>query len=267
MQSGSGIILFATFSRCTCDQSASAILRRPRRHGNTWDDVRATAANPSGPGLERSPEAASDYRRYRDWMRRRGMDSHANVLKHSHWEPNGVAFTPNLLPYDLERGISHWVLWHHPQQLAGNSRLNAKDECDLVRELLGREVAVAEGYRHVRGNFARAWGPRADEIEVFQNVPGKRSIPTIAHVHCFMRPRNDADGAVLSHVLEERRLDWERMQPWLKGDMMQSARTASAFNILVVVLFSLSLCCGVLFVALPLRFKALVTIEEPSLAA
>ena len=101
------------------------------------------------------------------------------------------------MPYSVELGMSHWVLWHHPQHnLPGDSELQPAEELRLLEILLGVSV-------------------RSSEAIVFQNVPTMRSIPTIAHSHVFFRPEEDLDGKKLAEKLESRRTNWVNRSPWL----------------------------------------------------
>eukprot|EP00747_Dinoflagellata_sp_TGD_P169700 gnl/TRDRNA2_/TRDRNA2_199372_c0_seq1.p1 gnl/TRDRNA2_/TRDRNA2_199372_c0~~gnl/TRDRNA2_/TRDRNA2_199372_c0_seq1.p1 ORF type:complete len:313 (-),score=29.64 gnl/TRDRNA2_/TRDRNA2_199372_c0_seq1:441-1298(-) len=239
------------------------ILQPPKRRIATWSDVRMGR-------VERSTGSESLYQRYRAWLEKHNLDSHGYLLKYEPWEHNGVSFVPNIFPYEMENSISHWVLWHHPEQLAGDTELQPDDERTLVCELLGKEVAAAAGHPDVHGDSACAWGPRDDEIVVFQNTPEMRSIPTIAHAHCFLRPRADAAGKRLECVLNERRMNREAQSPWLqhvaelstKGMLFVQSPLAVATSMPAAALLSLFVGSGVAFAFSRSRRHELAAGEE-----
>ena len=146
------------------------------------------------------------YTRYKEWITSQGLDNHGYVLRFVEWDASEcAALEPNLVPYELEEGTSHWVLWHHPDTTAGDAELDPAAERRLAARLLG----VAD--------------LRADEAIVFQNVPIFRSIPTIAHSHAFLRPCAGDGGAALRQALEARREAWTARSPWLTGDPQAGA--------------------------------------------
>eukprot|EP00966_Prymnesium_polylepis_P091581 2119905-Prymnesium_polylepis.1 len=135
-------------------------------------------------GVERR-HAASDaeYAKYKDWCTAHGLDNHEYVVRFTPWEASGLALTPNMAPYHTELHISHWVVWHHPDSMPGDTDLVQAEELERVRELLAADMAAAAGHRGASTEGLRAWAPRQDEFALFQNVPGMRSIATIAHSH------------------------------------------------------------------------------------
>eukprot|EP00747_Dinoflagellata_sp_TGD_P103497 gnl/TRDRNA2_/TRDRNA2_168983_c0_seq2.p1 gnl/TRDRNA2_/TRDRNA2_168983_c0~~gnl/TRDRNA2_/TRDRNA2_168983_c0_seq2.p1 ORF type:complete len:359 (+),score=31.99 gnl/TRDRNA2_/TRDRNA2_168983_c0_seq2:111-1187(+) len=191
----------------------------------SWEDVLVHAEKRGiGDALKRNDTIESEYRRYRSWLAQQGMVNHEYVLQNEPWEENaGIAFSPNMFPYETEPNISHWVLWHHPEQVAGDSELEPSAELMLVCELLGTEIAASEGHPNMTADSAYPWGPRKDEIVLFQNLPEKRSIQQVAHAHCFLRPRCDTAGQRLAHELARRRARWQSRSPWLKHLRVQSA--------------------------------------------
>ena len=99
---------------------------------SSWEGVAVHASDQAGEreagrGLGRRPEVEQEYTVYKDWIAEQGLDNHRYVVKITEWEQQGggaaVALEPNLVPYDLEPGISHWVLWHHPDSCAGSTEV------------------------------------------------------------------------------------------------------------------------------------------------
>jgi hypothetical protein len=154
----------------------------------------------------RHPSGEAIYSRYKAWIQERGLDNHGYIVRYAKWSASGLALEPNLVPYHLEAGVSHWVLWHHPDLDApGDKTLDPSEERLLVARLLGDEESS---------------GPtlRPSEVIVYQNAPANRSIPTIAHSHVFFFPAGDAPGLRLSAQLAARRAAWRARSPWLNRE-------------------------------------------------
>lgn len=179
--------------------------------GCSWEGLAAYKADQlreraAGRGPNRLPSVEAAYGAYKAGILAQGLDNHGYVVKHALWRSGetwrgGAALEPNLVPYHLAAGISHWVLWHHPDGVAGDTELDPAAELALVRALLGQEA------------------PREDEALVFQNVPAHRSIGTIAHSHVFLRPSTaDEAGRRLARRLEAEHDAWRARSPWLAGE-------------------------------------------------
>eukprot|EP00618_Florenciella_parvula_P032361 CAMPEP_0119500150 /NCGR_PEP_ID=MMETSP1344-20130328/22375_1 /TAXON_ID=236787 /ORGANISM="Florenciella parvula, Strain CCMP2471" /LENGTH=348 /DNA_ID=CAMNT_0007536205 /DNA_START=1 /DNA_END=1044 /DNA_ORIENTATION=+ len=175
----------------------------------SWATIAAYAADQlgevaAGRGPKRHPNVEAAYSLYKGAIGAMGLNNHQYLVQYTQWTsaPDGrrAALEPNLVPYHLEAEISHWVLWHHPDDCHGKGG----DVDDPSAEfLLVEEILRQEGC-----------APRADEAIIFQNHPSMRSVPTIAHSHVFFRPTNDERGRRLTTTLGTLREAWRARSPF-----------------------------------------------------
>ena len=206
------------FNRMGIRFRCARVLQSMESAGASWSLVTKYAAEQGVSwGVERRlAESDAEYAKYKEWCMAQGLDNHEYVVNFTPWEASGFALTPNLAPYHTAPQISHWVVWHHPDRMPGDTDLVQADELELVRDLLAADMASTVGHGAASSEELRAWVPRPDELALFQNTPDMRSIETIAHSHCFFKPLDDAAGARLAGALARRRARWEEMSPWLK---------------------------------------------------
>jgi hypothetical protein len=108
-----------------------------------------------------------------------------------------VALEPNIVPYDIESGIEHWVLWYHPESKPGTEELDRQVCADHVKSFLPLSEFNAE-----------------QELCVFQNIPEFRSVPEMAHAHVFFRPQSAEVAAAVHQLRMERRI----RSPWVETE-------------------------------------------------
>jgi len=204
---------------------------KPSSRPCSWEEVRAYAAAQeaqlaAGLGPRRAPETDAVYELYKRWCdahsaelrneKCAGFSTNAlYVLRYTAWEKEkagavGVALEPNIVPYTLDAGISHWVLWHHPTLSAahGDAELEVRSERRIVAALL--EAAALESDE--------------EQLIAFQNVPALRSIPELAHAHVFLRPDlATEEGLALAARLERRGEAHAAHSPWLRSSDSDSA--------------------------------------------
>ena len=178
----------------------SCIKDMPHRYG--WEELRLHALHQSeqyaaGKYPIRSPQGDAQYEVYKAWCSERGISNSEYVLKYVQWHA-GVAFEPSLAPYHLNEGLEHWILWHHPRSMSGDTNLGKEQELKLALTLL-----TAEG-----ANLSRA------DIICYQNVPPLRSLPTIAHSHVFLRTARLPKPSRLA--IARMRSLWHQRSPWLR---------------------------------------------------
>ena len=171
----------------------------------SWAGIAAYAADQAaersaGRGPHRKPEVEAQYNVYKQAIAAQGLDNHGFVVKNARWQQLGdtaakAALEPNLVPYFVDPA-THWVLWHHPDDLPGDTELEPAAELALVQRLLGDSCA-----------------PRDEEVILFQNIPAQRSIPTIAHSHVFIRPLDDEHGHRLARRLDQEYSAWRARSP------------------------------------------------------
>lgn len=99
----------------------------------------------------RHPSGDAEYGRYKAWCVQQGLDNHAYVVKYTPWAGLPYCLTPCMITYHVEPGISHWILWHDPTMIAGDTDLSAIDELRTVHHLLSDDIV-----------------PRPDEVLVYQ---------------------------------------------------------------------------------------------------
>ena len=175
-----------------------------------WTQIRAFVATGVASGLTRDSASSARYDEYKRWICEHSIENAEYVLRYACWERSPcdatrrVALEPNLVPYCVAEDVRHWVLWTHPDDLSGDATLDATAAVDTAYAILG---GAREGL----------------DIVAFQNPPERRSIPTIAHAHVFIRCRSEAMRAVLEG---NERLFRER-SPFLR-DQQRRERSATA---------------------------------------
>ncbi|KAL1510489.1 hypothetical protein AB1Y20_006794 [Prymnesium parvum] len=113
-----------------------------------WSDLRDHARNQAtrvaqGSYPRRTPARNEDYERYKAWCHARGLSNHDYVVKYVHWKDK-AAIEPALAPYELEDGIEHWILWHHPSHVPGSQELDPIEERRLALSLLALDKAILQ---------------------------------------------------------------------------------------------------------------------------
>ena len=159
----------------------------------------------------RSDAGNQIYTQYKAWCSQRGISNAEYILKYVQWQ-KGCALEPCLMPYLLDDGLEHWILWHHPDTpsaaagasievtLPGDVELDREREKDTVLETM-----------------EAASGEKLDRslVITYQNVKQLRSIPQIAHAHVFFHvPRMPAAA---QQALVEMRASWRQRSPWLNA--------------------------------------------------
>lgn len=184
------------------EQEEMAALQSPGSDPRaSWETICAFAADQAGEALaERGPKRTAAvearYKRYSEWCASRGHTGVELILATALWKAVGadgprVALEPNIVPYHVAAGIEHWVLWYHPEATPG-----------------GTDLDPAAFVAHVR-LFLDVDG--ADECCCFQNLPERRSVPTMAHAHVFLRT-----SSALAKLRAERRL----RSPWAEAERL-----------------------------------------------
>jgi len=229
----------------------------------SWETLQAYAADQEGEmaagrGPQRNPDIEARYRRYFQWAKGRGHTGAQFVIETSQWrgEHGGpwVALEPNIVPYGLEQGIEHWILWYHPGTTPGDAdvdlqpgaevQVNLPEGCQRGRIRAARRsssgqqsfdvvldsgavVAVGRGQLEPGGS-PRRWAPvlrhvrlflpelAEEEAVIFQNIPSCRSVPELAHAHVFIRPQS----AGSREALRQLRLRWRMRSPWAEAERL-----------------------------------------------
>ena len=170
-----------------------------------WDAIIAYASDQAAEaaanrGPRRTAEIQERYRRYTEWCTTRGHTGVELIIATAVWRDvasHVVSLEPNIVPYHLDPGIEHWVLWYHPDRTVGTSELDSS--------LFAAHV--------------RAFVPSLqidDELVAFQNLPQFRSVPQMAHAHVFLRPRTEATAEAVAQLRVERRL----RSPWAEAERL-----------------------------------------------
>ena len=169
----------------------------PQREAS-WKLLKAYADDPMAFAddtkvFSRDESAQKFYDEYKAWCKARGLSTSEDVQQSVEWVQPGrcqhrVCLEPNWAPYRLESPIEHWVLWHDPDAVKGDTELHPEVEKIIIRAILGDAF------------------PNDSHIVVFQNIPSRRSLHAIAHSHIFF---NVAEGTELERALSEIRVRWE----------------------------------------------------------
>ena len=48
------------------------------------------------------------------------------------WANRVFALEPCIVPYHVETGVTHWILWHNPAFVGGDVELDPRDEMSKV---------------------------------------------------------------------------------------------------------------------------------------
>ena len=157
--------------------------------------VVSTATDPVGFAdhtwpFARTPEVQQSLADYKAWCAARGVSMSDDIVHSISWDGD-VGFEPSWAPYNLENEIEHWVLWHHPNAVRGDAELAPDAEKSILAKVMRKNGTVL---------------PADDRLLIFQNVPSRRSLPTIAHSHVFFRPR---EGSQFQRTLSTLRAQWE----------------------------------------------------------
>ena len=179
----------------------------------SWSAIKGYAADQAteaaaGRGPRRTDAIAERYRRYSGWCELRGHTGVELILATAIWrevrkeerEGGGslrVSLEPNVVPYHVDTGIEHWVMWYHPDDIPGSSDLDPSLFASHVRQFLPS----------IRSE---------DELVAFQNLPQFRSVPQMAHAHVFLRPVTDDTAVAVWRLRAERRL----RSPWAESERL-----------------------------------------------
>jgi len=175
----------------------------------SWDAIRMYAADQAAEaaasrGPRRTESVQERYRRYVAWCASRGHTGVELVLATAVWREVGwlqyrVSLEPNIVPYHVDPGIEHWVLWYHPDDTPGDTDLDSSLFTAHVRVFL---PSLQE----------------EEECIAFQNLPQFRSVPQMAHAHVFLRSQTGATAAAVTALRAERRL----RSPWAEAERLGS---------------------------------------------
>jgi hypothetical protein len=160
----------------------------------------------AGRGPKRTVAVEERYTRYKQWCAQRGHTTlellKATAIWRRHDGASGAlaALEPNIVPYHLEQGIEHWVLWYDPEATAPTTDLARADCARHANAFFPVELQLEVG----------------EELICFQNLPEFRSVPEMAHAHVFMRPGTAAKAAALASLRKERRI----RSPWAEAERL-----------------------------------------------
>ena len=171
-----------------------------------WEAIARYAADQAGEaaanrGPRRTIAVQARYERYTAWCAERWHTGVEFVIATALWvrtrDGGGqMALEPNIVPYHLEAGTEHWVLWYHPSCTAGDADLDPSLFDDHLKTFLP--------------------ALREDEYLAFQNLPQFRSVPQMAHAHVFLRPQT----ARMAEDIRGLRLERRIRSPWAEHERL-----------------------------------------------
>mmetsp|Transcript_85842 Transcript_85842/g.216143 ORF Transcript_85842/g.216143 Transcript_85842/m.216143 type:complete len:194 (-) Transcript_85842:20-601(-) len=168
----------------------------------TWESVIAYAADRSLPCPDRDDFEEARYDAQKVWLASRGEAPHEYVLRIVDWDAHGLGLEPCLVPYCLEGGVEHWILWFHPERYPPAEELPPED---MIKEALRRFLGVQ---------------PAAEWALWYENLPSKRSVPAVRHLHVFLRlPMAPPDVVANAARL---RSDWAGRSEWLQEERVRT---------------------------------------------
>ena len=188
----------------------------------SWETIVAYGADQAGEiaagrGPRRAQLIEERYRRYSKWCEGRGHTGVQLVLAISMWQSGHsvgdnaaiaternstnaragvcavVALEPNIVPYECEEPVEHWILWYHPNSTDPSTDLDPDTCAAHVRQFISLND---------------------EELVVFQNALQFRSVPEIAHAHAFIRPLRDESRRQVAQLRGERRI----RSPWVEAE-------------------------------------------------
>ena len=196
----------------SCALASAAAEESQQHRPYSWTEllehaVRQEARFAAGEYPGRDAAGNARYEQYKQWCRARTppLTNAQYIVQYVRWRSSlsaagRVALEPALAPYLLVDGLEHWILWHHPDELAGDAALDGDAEAALAAELVRAELA------------GDAMLLPSDAIVAFQNVPVLRSLPTIAHAHVFFHLERLPPAG--RDALARMRRVWLERSPW-----------------------------------------------------
>lgn len=133
LAAGSVAVLQCSWQRSPLRAEGNPVGNAPTRRPVSWLCLHAYASDQLGElaakrGPARSPEIDERYGRYFRWLQARGQRGGEYLVQTAQWRTvsggPSVALEPNIVPYELESGIEHWILWYHPETTPGSADLD-----------------------------------------------------------------------------------------------------------------------------------------------
>jgi len=136
----------------------------------TWDTLQQYHFNPPTGKLRRNPYVKKHYNKYQQELQNNGFDI-GTIIKHkffSNHTENHICspfyvITPNDFPYDVSKGIHHYLLWFNP-----DNKYPMYNDYDHVAKILDRHVG-------------------SGKYVCFMNPLSIQSVPAVKHYHVFFR--------------------------------------------------------------------------------
>lgn len=189
----------------------AAAKRAPSLTLTSWERLKEYAGNQSliNPP-QRAAAAERTYTQYKQWLStlQPPLTNAGYVLNTCLWnEERRVAFEPCMVPYALDAGIEHWVLWFHPDAHAA-----VPAGQDTVWEILA-DYCPTYDWGNTRLPPDSGGGRDSKSAMFYQNIPEFRSIPSVPHLHVFLRTHRQS-AATRAH-LQQMRSAWEARSSFL----------------------------------------------------
>ena len=113
--------------------------------------------NPPTVKLYRTDEMENKYMEHLSELKKNNIQTHDYIMKTAFPNREPYSLLPNTFPYDLQKGILHWLLWVSP---------NVDLELDTIKRII---------YDKFGSNCV-----------FFRNISTNQSIKSISHYHIFI---------------------------------------------------------------------------------
>lgn len=90
----------------------------------SWNDVKYfNINNPPLNNFKRKCHDEKKYTEYLDFLKKKSITPHDNIIKNIIGD-NKYVVVKNTFPYDLNKGIEHWLLWVNPKDKLNISEID-----------------------------------------------------------------------------------------------------------------------------------------------
>lgn len=145
----------------------------------SWEDIsKFSFKNPPKNNLGRELAIEEKYKEYKLDLKNKGLSNYQNImLLYFSGKGNKFSLQLNNFPYNLDKGIKHYVLWINPN-CENEFKLHSKWNLSLIEDIICKEL-----YRGNKMKFKLG-------CIYFQNLEKFRSIQSINHFQVFILSKN-----------------------------------------------------------------------------
>lgn len=142
-----------------------------------WEKLKQFNCNPPDYVLPRTKEVEAKYKIHSDWIKSKGLtiseyikstvfNDNVNYLKHR--------VSLNTFPYNLEKGIKHYLIWFNPKFTNNDENFNSPEYSKFIEDYIIKSAYPEGKYPDL-------------EFIYFENLPDNRSVNGVRHIHVFVK--------------------------------------------------------------------------------